>query len=78
LATTESATTKAPRRLPLGLKTFATNAAAGTLGQRIDIDLATPIPVYPGEFVQLVAKNIGTVTTTGAITFLVSFGGYWE
>lgn len=44
----------------------------------IDIDLATPIPVYPSEFVQLVAKNIGTVTTTGAITFLVSFGGYWE
>lgn len=54
------------------------NAATGTLGQRIDIDLATPIPVCPSEFIQLVAKNIGTVTTTGAITFLVSFGGYWE
>jgi len=30
------------------------------------------------EFVQLVAKNLGVVTSTGVITFNVSFGGYWE
>jgi hypothetical protein len=44
----------------------------------IDIDLASPIVVQPGEFVQLVAKNLGTVTSGGTITFIVGFGGYWE
>ena len=78
LATGESATTKAPRRLPLGMQTFATNAAAGVIGNTIDIDLSTPILVQPGEFVQLVAKNLGTVTSSGVITFIIHFGGYWE
>jgi len=78
LATTESATSKAPRRLPLGMQTFAANAAVGVIGNRIDVDLATPVVVQPGEFVQLVAKNLGVVTSTGVITFNISFGGYWE
>ncbi len=78
LATTEGATSKAPRRLPLGMQTFAANAAAGTGTSMIDIDLASPIVVQPGEFVQLVAKNLGTVTSGGTITFIVGFGGYWE
>lgn len=78
LATTESATTKAPRRLPLSIQTFTANAAVGTQPNIIDIDLATPIIIQPGEFIQLVAKNLGTVTTAGVITFIVGFGGYWE
>lgn len=78
LATTETVTTKAPRRLPLGLQTFTANAAVGTQPNIIDIDLATPIVIQPGEFIQLVAKNLGTVTTAGVITFIVGFGGYWE
>lgn len=78
LATTEGATSKAPRRLPLGMQTFVAAAAAGVIGNTIDIDLATPIVVQPGEFVQLVAKNLGTVTSAGVITFIISFGGYWE
>lgn len=78
LATTESATSKAARRLPLGIQTFAAAAAAGTGTNMIDIDLATPIVVQPGEFIQLVAKNLGTVTSAGVIVFIVGFGGYWE
>lgn len=79
LATTEAAGAKAPRRIPLCIETFAANAALGTLGsQGHYIPFDAPIAVFPGEFVQLVAKNIGTVTTTGAITFLVSFNSYWE
>jgi hypothetical protein len=78
LATGEAATTKAPRRLPLGMQTFAATAPVGTLGVRVDVDFATPIVVQPGEFVQLVAKNLGVVTSSGVITFIVSFGGYWE
>jgi hypothetical protein len=79
LATTESATTKAPRRLPLGMQSFPVTSVAGTLATgNADFDLATPIVVQPGEFVQIVAKNLGTVTSAGTITFIISFGGYWE
>ena len=78
LATTESATAKAPRRLPVGFQNFPANSAVGTLANIIDLDLTSPIVVQPGEFIQLVAKNLGVVTTTGVITFIVSFGGYWE
>jgi hypothetical protein len=78
LATTESATTKAPRRVPVGIQTFAAAAAVGTTPSTVDLDLNSPIVVQPGEFIQLVAKNLGVVTTAGVITFIVSFGGYWE
>lgn len=78
LATTDSATSKSPRRLPLGIQSFPAASAVGTTTNIIDIDLASPIIVQPGEFIQLVAKNIGVVTTAGVITFIVGFGGYWE
>ena len=38
----------------------------------------TPIPVHAGEHIAVVAKNVGVVTTTGVITFLVTFDGYYE
>lgn len=79
LATAESATAKAPRRVPIGIETFAATAAVGTLGSNgISLSLQNPIAVNPGEFVQVVAKNVGTVTTTGVVTFLISFDAYWE
>lgn len=79
LAASEGAGTKAARRIPLGIETFAANAAINTLGsQGLYVPFETPVCVMPGEFVQLVAKNIGTVTTTGVITFMVMINGYWE
>ena len=79
LATTESATAKAPRRIPLGIQTWVAAAALGVQADRdIHITLQTPVVVHPGEFVQTVFKNIGTVTTTGVITFLIAFDSYWE
>ena len=85
LATAESAsfanaTAKAPRRVPIGYETFAATAAAGTVGSPggIDMDFSeAPIIVNPGEFLALVAKNQGTVTTSGVITLLVTFRGYF-
>lgn len=78
LATAESATIKAPRRVPLGIQSYAAAATVGTIGTTINIKFESPVTVYPGEFIQLVAKNVGTVTTTGVITILVSFDGYTE
>jgi hypothetical protein len=75
LVTAEAATTKAPRRVPIGLETFAANAAVGVLGSPAGQYMAFqyPIAVLPGEFVAIAAKNIGTVTTTGVIMFIVTF-----
>jgi hypothetical protein len=79
LATTTSTTAKAPVRKVLGYETYAPAAAVGTLGQKVDKDFdRAPVIVQPGEFIQVAAKNIGAVTTTGVITFLVDIEGYWE
>jgi len=79
LATAEAATTKAARRVPLGIQTFAATAVVGTRDDReISVKFDTPIVVQPGEFVQTVLKNLGTVTSAGVITFLIAFDAYWE
>lgn len=79
LATTTTATSKAPVRKPIGFETYGAAAAVGTIGQGIQKDFdRAPIVVFPGEFIQITAKNVGAVTTTGVITFLVDFDGYWE
>lgn len=76
LATAEAVAAKAPTRVPLGYESYAAAAALGTLGQGVTVDFKTPLVVNPGEFIALVAKNVGVVTTTGVITFLVNFTGY--
>ncbi|PPD53659.1 MAG: hypothetical protein CTY12_04645 [Methylotenera sp.] len=80
LATTESATAKAPRRIPLGIETYAATAAVGTLGSQAGVYMAfhSPIAINPGEYVQIVAKNVDTVTTAGVITVLAAVDGFWE
>lgn len=74
LATTEAAAAKAPRRIPLGYESYAATAAVGTLGSAngVYMPFNSPIPVLPGEFFAIAAKNIGTVTTTGVIIILVT------
>lgn len=74
---TTSPTTKSPRREPLGLESYVVTAPAGTLGQGVYMPLTCPIVVNPGEFVQLVAKNLGTVTSAGVIVLLVSYDHVW-
>lgn len=72
-------TTHAPVIVPIGIESYATNAAVATLGsQGLNIAFESPLVVRPGEFIQLIARNLGTVTTTGAITVIASFNGYWE
>jgi len=81
LATVEAnGVTKAPRRIALGFETFAATAAAGTVGSPggCYMKFDSPVVVHPGEYAQIVAKNLGTVTSTGVITFLVTFDGYME
>ena len=81
LATVEAnGTVKAPRRIALGFETFAATAAVGVMGSQSGcyMKFDSPILVQPGEFIQVVAKNLGTVTSGGTITFLVTFDAYFE
>jgi hypothetical protein len=77
LATTEAATTKAPRRIYLGVQSFAAAAPLGTVASTVTMNFNRPIPVNPGEYVAIAAKNIGVVTTTGVITFFVTYDWGW-
>lgn len=79
MATAEAAATKAPRRIPLGMEVIAANAAVATLGSAgVYMPFNSPIAANPGEFVAIVAKNVGIASTTGVLTFLVTFDSFWE
>ena len=77
LATAEAANAKAPRREALGVLTFAAAAAVGAVSETINVKFDRPIPVFPGEFIAIAAKNVGAVTTTGVVTFLVTPDWGW-
>jgi hypothetical protein len=82
LATTENINTptKAPRRIALGLDTFAATAAIGATNPTIYMPFTVPIAVMPGEYIAIVAKFLaGTIFsgTTGLITYIVTFDGKW-
>lgn len=84
LATAETgsfvtATTKAPRRVPLGVFSFVVTAAAGTGAQNdITVTFQSPIVVNPGEYFAITCRNVGTVTTSGALVFTACVDHYFE
>lgn len=82
LATTESAsfvspTTKAPRRIPIGIQNYIAAAAAGSAASDLDREFFSPIVINPGEYVAITMRNLGVVTTTGALAIAVTFDCYW-
>lgn len=77
LATAETgsfvtSSTKAPRRIALGFESIAAASAVGVIGQGVYMKFDFPIPIAPGEHVSVVAKNLGTVTSAGTVTFHVT------
>jgi hypothetical protein len=79
-----SGTTKASRRVPLAAFTQQITAAqaASTVvsqpgGSQVDFNKA-PIYVNPGEFVQVVAKKVGTAITAGVLGHVIRFDYSWE
>lgn len=82
LATTESATTKAPRRIPMPFTQLVTAAqAVSTVVSQAEnfIDFGdAPVFVNPGEFVQLCTRHIGTVGTSGTVAHRVTPVFGWE
>ena len=77
LATAEAANAKARRVAPLGVLVFPAAAAVGTISETISVKFDSPLPVFPGEFVAVSAKNVGAVTTSGVVTFIISPDWGW-
>jgi hypothetical protein len=79
LATAEGATSKAPRRVALGIHGVpAALAANSTLGD-ITMDFGdAPILVNPGEFIQCVKKKVGTAPTAGTLAYTITYLYGWE
>lgn len=70
---------KAPRRVYLGSEQFIVTAPAGTIGGGgVNVTLAAPIAVNPGEYVAILVTNVGVVTTTGDIVTNIGIGAVWE
>jgi hypothetical protein len=79
LATAEAATTKAARRVTLGVQTVASGAVATTAINTVTMDFGdAPIFVNPGEFVQTVKKKIGTAPSAGVIGHMITITYGWE
>lgn len=80
MATSEAATTKAPRRVGLGIHAVASGTAAGTALQSVSATFTNPIYVNPGEFVAIVKKKVGTAPSAGVIAhlFVLDYGSlFW-
>lgn len=71
-------TTKAPRRVLIGTLNCVATAAAGTSLGSISYQFISPLVVNPGEFFAITARNVGTVTTTGAVLFTVGVDHYFK
>jgi hypothetical protein len=79
LATAEAATTRAPRRIMLGLQTFPVGATVGATAARIDVNLDAPVVVEPGTYFHVILKvPIGTATATEIFRGIVGVNAYWE
>lgn len=82
LATAESATAKAPRRIALGKMIISAAQAVATKvnGSPVLNSFRVPIVIAPGEFVAVVAKHEtgGTVGVSGVIAYNITFDAMFE
>lgn len=79
LATAEGIGTKAPRRIPLGVRAVAAGALANTIvGDTISVEFAAPVVVAPGQFIATAKKKVGVAPSAGVIAHVIAILGYWE
>lgn len=84
LATAETgsfvtATTKAPRRLPVGAISLPIGAVIGAYAGRVSADFEAPLVIDPGHFIAVVGKPlVGTATASQTLMFVIGFNAYYE
>lgn len=78
LATPEAATTRAPKRIPLGMQGFVVGAAAGAVANDIVVTFQNPLIVEPGSFLQTILRvPVGTATATEVFRGTVYYDKKW-
>jgi hypothetical protein len=79
LATADGDTTKAPRRVPLGIQSFLVAAGVGQMADPISMSFASPIVVWPGQFVHIIVQvPVGTATGGQLVNGMVLVNGFWR
>lgn len=81
LATADGTNTWQPRRVPLGITSWAIAAAVGAAPAQPDImrNFSTPLVCESGRYFHILVKPlIGTATASQTISGIVGINGYWE
>jgi hypothetical protein len=78
LATGEAATTKAPRRIPIGMQSWVVGAAIGAAAERQYVQFQNPLMCEPGTYVHIFFKTpVGTATGSQTIRGVVGVDAAW-
>jgi hypothetical protein len=79
LATEDGEAAKEPRRVALGVQSWAATAPLGTVPPPLDINFDQPVPVNPSEYIHIIVRVIsGTSSSAPTIRGTVQVRGYWE
>lgn len=79
LATTDTATSRLPKRVHLGVQSYIVGAAVGQQAPRIDCNFDAPLVVEPGCYFHVILRiPVGTATATETFRGAVGVNAYWE
>ena len=79
LATVDTATTKAPRRVPLGCQSLPVGLAVGGNVPDLRVDFRQPLSVNAGNYLHVILKiPVGTATASQIVRGVVTINATWE
>lgn len=79
LLTVDGATSRLPKRIPLGVQSFIVGALAGQSAPRVDVNLDAPLTVEPGTYLHIILRvPYGTATPTELFRGQIGINSYWE
>jgi len=79
LATADAASTKAPRRVPLGCQSLPVGLAVGGNVPDLRVDFRQPLSVNAGNYLHVILKiPVGTATAAQIVRGVVAINATWE
>ena len=79
LATADGASTKAPRRVPLGCQSLPVGLAVGGNVPDLSVDFRQPLSVNAGNYLHVILKiPVGTATASQIVRGVVAINATWE
>ena len=79
LATADAASTKAPRRVPLGCQSLPVGLAVGGNVPDLSVDFRQPLSVNAGNYLHVILKiPVGTATASQIVRGVVTINATWE